>query len=138
MRLVKDLDMNAVLVFVHKSFWVPKLFHTLRDHGIPCATLSAAGDKERRKQALDEFKQGKARVLVATDAAARGLDIKNLDWVIHFELANDHDSYLHRAGRTGRAGKPGTSLLMVTKDELPQVERLARELRIAIAPVHKL
>jgi ATP-dependent RNA helicase DeaD len=134
-RLIDRLDIAAALVFVHKSFYVARLFHALRDHGIACATLSAAGNKLQRQQAIEAFKKREARVLVATDAAARGIDIKDLDWVIHFELPNDKNAYLHRAGRTGRAGKTGNSVVMVTQAELPNLERMARELRIELTPI---
>ena len=132
-RLIQDLDIEQALVFVHNSYFIAKLFHALQDHHIPCVTLSAAGDKQRRQQALDALKTREARVLVATDTAARGLDVKDLAWVIHFEMANDKEAYLHRAGRTGRAGNTGTSIVMVTKDELPALERQARELRLEFA-----
>ncbi|MBI5507521.1 MAG: DEAD/DEAH box helicase [Deltaproteobacteria bacterium] len=134
-RLIRGLDIDRALVFVHKGYTVPKLFHALVNHQIPCATLSAEADKRQRQQAIEALRSGAARVLVATDAAARGLDIKDLRWVIHFELANDKQAYLHRAGRTGRAGKRGTSIVMVTKDELPALERQARELRLELAEV---
>jgi len=132
-RLIRELDIEAALVFVHKSFYVAKLFNVLHNHDISCVTLSAAGNKLQREQALTAFKKGEARVLVATDAAARGLDIKGLAWVVHFEPANDKQSYLHRSGRTGRAGKEGTSVVMATAAELPLVERQARELSIELS-----
>lgn len=131
-RLVRELEIDAALVFVKKSFWVPKLFFALNDRGIPCATLSAAGDKRQRAEALEAFKRREVRVLVATDAAARGLDVKDLAWVIHFEPANDKEAYLHRAGRTARAGKEGTSVVMVTDRERPVIERQARELKLEL------
>ena len=138
-RLLEEREIDLALVFVHKSYYVAKLFHALKEHQIPCATLSAEGDKRRRQQAIDALKHREVRVLVATDAAARGLDIKDLAWVIHFELANDKNAYLHRAGRTGRAGKTGTSVVMVTRDELPILERQARELRVEFSalPPHE-
>jgi ATP-dependent RNA helicase DeaD len=133
--LIKKLRMEAVLVFVHKGYSVAKLFHTLQDHDLPCVTLSAAGNRHARAEALEAFRSGKARVLVATDAAARGLDIKDLAWVVHFELANDKQAYLHRAGRTGRAGKTGTSIVMLTESEMPELERQARDLKIQFTPL---
>ncbi len=129
-RLIKKLKIDAALVFVHKGYTVAKLFHALQAHQIPCATLSAERSKQQRQEALEDFKSRKVRVLVATDAAARGIDIKDLSWVIHFELANDHQSYQHRAGRTGRAGKNGTSLVMVERGELETLERQAKALRV--------
>jgi len=134
-RLIRKLDIDQVLVFVHHSYNIAKLFHAFTEQKIACATLSAAGNKLQRQQALEAFKKREARVLVATDTAARGLDIPDLEWVIHFELANDHQSYLHRSGRTGRAGKTGTSIVMITEDELPALERQARELNLQFEPL---
>jgi superfamily II DNA/RNA helicase len=131
-RLLRELEIDAALVFVKNGFYVARLFNSLREHGVPVATLSAAGDKRQREQALEAFKRREVRVLVATDAAARGLDVKDLAWVIHFEPANDKEAYLHRAGRTARAGNEGTSVIMVTERELPVIERQARELKIEL------
>jgi ATP-dependent RNA helicase DeaD len=134
-RLFAELEIDRALVFVHKSYNVAKLFHALNAHDIPCVTLSAERTKGERGKALAAIRAGAARALVATDAAARGLDIEGLAWVIHYELANNNESYLHRSGRTGRAGKIGTSIVMVTKEELPVLERLARELKLDFTPL---
>ncbi len=133
-ELLEQEQIERALVFVRHGFFVPKLFCALRDHGIASVTLSADGDKLRRKRALDAFARREANLLIATDAAARGLDIAELDLVIHFELPNDDESYLHRAGRTARAGRRGTSLLMVTRDEHAALLRLAHKLRLEIKP----
>jgi ATP-dependent RNA helicase DeaD len=130
-RLLVSAEIDAALVFVHKAFWVPRLYHALNDQGLSCATLSAEASGPQRKEALEALKSRSVRALIATDAAARGLDVKDLGWVVHFELPNDKASYLHRAGRTGRSGKTGTSVVMITRDEEPALERLARELRLS-------
>jgi ATP-dependent RNA helicase RhlE len=80
-------------------------------------------------QALDEFKQGKVPVLVATDIAARGLDIEELPFVINYELPHTAEDYVHRIGRTGRAGLPGEAISLVSPDEMKYLEDIERLLK---------
>jgi len=80
-------------------------------------------------QALDEFKQGQVPVLVATDIAARGLDIEELPFVINFELPHTAEDYVHRIGRTGRAGLPGEAISLVSPDEMKYLEDIERLLK---------
>ena len=135
LRVIAECGIEAGLVFVHKSYNVAKLFHALQAEGISCDTVSAERSKQQREQAIEAFRKGKVRMLVATDAAARGLDIKDLRWVIHYEMPNDKNSYVHRAGRTGRAGQTGTSLLLVTPGDMETLQRYVRELKIDISPL---
>ncbi|KAJ4955306.1 hypothetical protein NE237_012089 [Protea cynaroides] len=83
--------------------------------------------QHQRERTLNGFRQGKFTVLVATDVAARGLDIPNVDLVIHYELPNDPETFVHRSGRTGRAGKEGTAILMFTSNQRRTVKSLERE-----------
>ncbi|KAL6638185.1 hypothetical protein ACP70R_025757 [Stipagrostis hirtigluma subsp. patula] len=83
--------------------------------------------QHQRERTLNGFRQGKFTVLVATDVAARGLDIPNVDLVIHYELPNDPETFVHRSGRTGRAGKAGTAILMFTSSQRRTVKSLERD-----------
>jgi len=83
--------------------------------------------QNQRERTLDNFRTGKINVLVATDVAARGLDIPNVDLVVHFDFPDSTEAFLHRSGRTGRANKKGTAILMYTRDKIRTMNRLARD-----------
>lgn len=94
----------------------------------PIAVLHAEMKKEERKNALESFRKGKIRILIATDVAARGLDISGLTHVIHVDVPHNQEQYLHRSGRTGRAGKDGEVLTLLTSFEEKEYKRYTREL----------
>lgn len=127
LHLLKDTDMESVLVFSRTKYGADRIVKELRRNGIDA--LAIHGDKSQgaRQTALSDFKKGKIRVLVATDIAARGLDINDLSHVINFDLPEISESYVHRIGRTGRAGKFGKAISFCTSDEkklLSSIERL--------------
>ena len=118
-----------VLVFTRTKHGANKLAERLTRDGITAAAIHGNKSQSARTRALDEFKQGLVRALVATDIAARGLDIANLPQVVNFELPNVPEDYIHRIGRTGRAGADGSALSLVSHDErglLKGIERLLR------------
>ena len=86
-----------------------------------------------REKALRKLRSGKSPLLLATDVAARGLDIKGLTTVIHVDLAANNDQYVHRSGRTGRAGADGTVISIVTEREERELKKIARELNISVS-----
>ncbi|CAM8922960.1 hypothetical protein QQ045_023113 [Rhodiola kirilowii] len=94
---------------------------------IPSEPLHGDITQHQRERTLNNFRQGKFTVLVATDVAARGLDIPNVDLVIHYELPNDPETFVHRSGRTGRAGKAGTAILMFTNSQRRTIKTLERD-----------
>ncbi|CAM8897232.1 unnamed protein product [Rhodiola kirilowii] len=94
---------------------------------IPSEPLHGDITQHQRERTLNNFRQGKFTVLVATDVAARGLDIPNVDLVIHYELPNDPETFVHRSGRTGRAGKVGTAILMFTNSQRRTIKTLERD-----------
>ncbi|KAK6119075.1 hypothetical protein DH2020_047193 [Rehmannia glutinosa] len=96
-------------------------------NSIPSEALHGDISQHQRERTLNGFRQGKFTVLVATDVAARGLDIPNVDLVIHYELPNDPETFVHRSGRTGRAGKEGTAVLMFTSSQRRTVKSLERD-----------
>ena len=104
-HLVKSRGMKQVLVFVATRIGANRLAYQLNREGVHATAIHGDRSQVERMQALEEFKAGKVGVLVATDVAARGLDIEELPHVVNFDLPNSPDDYVHRIGRTGRAGK---------------------------------
>jgi ATP-dependent RNA helicase RhlE len=129
-KLLKSSEFNQVLVFTRTKIETNKLARELQRAGI--AADSIHGDKSQldRLKALEAFKDGTSLVLVATDVAARGLDIDELPHVINYELPHTPEDYIHRIGRTGRAGKQGTAISLVSAHEvqyLVDIEKLIKK-----------
>jgi ATP-dependent RNA helicase RhlE len=128
-HLIRSRDMRQVLVFVRMKRDANRLARQLKQDGIVAKEIHSDRTQVERMQALEEFKQGKVPVLVATDIAARGLDIEQLPFVINYELPHTPEDYLHRIGRTGRAGLPGEAISLVSPEEskfLDDIERLLK------------
>lgn len=128
---------DQVLVFTRTKHGANKLAQHLEQDGISAAAIHGNKSQSARTRALDDFKKGKVRALVATDIAARGLDIANLPQVVNFELPNVAEDYVHRIGRTGRAGAVGSALSLVSHDEKDLLKGIQRLLRrdIPLTPV---
>ncbi len=137
-RVVKALDIAQALVFTRTKISADKLGRRLVKRGIQAATIHGDKAQLERLAALDGFKQGKVKLLVATDIAARGLDIVELPCVVNFELPYSPEDYVHRIGRTGRAGASGLAVSLVSPDEdrlLSGIERfIKRDLKITPLP----
>jgi ATP-dependent RNA helicase RhlE len=128
-HLIRSNDWRQVLVFMRTKHGANRLAEQLGKDGIHAAAIHGNKSQGARTQALADFKKGAVRVLVATDIAARGLDIDQLPHVVNFELPNVPEDYVHRIGRTGRAGKEGEALSLVCVDErdyLRDIERLLK------------
>lgn len=110
---------QQVLVFARTKHGANRLAEQLAKDGLKTAAIHGNKSQAARMRALKDFKLGKVRVLVATDVASRGLDIDSLPHVVNFELPNVPEDYVHRIGRTGRAGKEGQAVSLVCKDEYP-------------------
>jgi superfamily II DNA/RNA helicase len=106
-------EFNKVLIFGRTKHGVEKLAKTLVQRGFKAESIHGNKTQNRRQKALDLFKRDHVRVLVATDVAARGLDIAGVSHVINYDLPATHDDYVHRIGRTGRAGKKGKALTFI-------------------------
>ena len=117
-HLINEGNWSQVLVFTRTKHGANKLTAQLDKDGISAAAIHGNKSQAARTRALKEFKQNKIRVLVATDIAARGIDIDQLPHVINFELPNVSEDYVHRIGRTGRAGNKGVACSLVCVDEL--------------------
>jgi ATP-dependent RNA helicase DeaD len=133
-RFLNTLEGERAIVFVNQPQRFRHLYRYLSEHGYRPVTVNGERTKQQRRDALDAFKVGKARVLLVSDAAARGIDIPSVDWVVHYESATSAPGYVHRAGRTGRAGHYGTSVALVTPEELATLKGFARELGIQCTP----
>ena len=127
--LISSHDWQQVLVFMRTKHGANRLCEQLEQDGISASAIHGNKSQGARTRALAEFKQGTVRVLVATDIAARGLDIDQLPHVVNYELPNIPEDYVHRIGRTGRAGNEGEALSLVCVDEhayLKDIERLMK------------
>ncbi|MEY2855166.1 MAG: hypothetical protein RL030_2298 [Pseudomonadota bacterium] len=134
-KLLHALQPVRALVFVHRNEVAERIAGKLAHHHIPAADLNAANDKQLRKQALDGFRSGVIRVLIASDIAARGLDIKGVSHVLNLDAPTMSKAYLHRAGRTGRAGEKGVAVSLVTDIEARVIPRYQSELGIVMQRV---
>ena len=134
-KLLKSSEFNQVLVFTRTKIETNRLARDLQRAGI--AADSIHGDKSQldRLKALEAFKDGTTLVLVATDVAARGLDIDELPHVINFEIPHTPEDYVHRIGRTGRAGKAGTAISLVSADEVAYLVDIEKLIKMQIEQV---
>ena len=128
-HLIKSRDMRQVLVFCNTKIGANRLAYKLVKDGVDAAAIHSDRTQGERMQALAEFKEGKTKVLVATDIAARGLDIEQLPFVVNFDLPGSPEDYIHRVGRTGRAGLTGEAISLMSdeeKDDLAAIEKLLK------------
>ncbi len=124
-NLLKQPNVTRTLVFGNRRDSTLELTDALRRHGINCGLLSGAIDQKKRLRILDDFKDGRLPVLVATDVAGRGLHIDGVSHVINYDFPYEADDYVHRIGRTGRAGADGTAISFACEDEsfiIPEIE----------------
>lgn len=125
--ILKEEDTERVLIFTRTKYGADKLSKFLHRSGISSAAIHGDKTQGARQRALSEFKEGKITALVATDIAARGIDIDELSFVVNFEIPNIPETYVHRIGRTGRAGRNGFALSLCDSTErayLKDIEKL--------------
>ncbi|TWV15163.1 DEAD/DEAH box helicase [Bacteroidaceae bacterium HV4-6-C5C] len=115
--ILKKEQAKTILVFSRTKHGADKIAKVLNKTGINCEAIHGNKTQVARQRALDNFRSGKTRIIVATDIAARGIDIANLGMVINYDLPDTAETYVHRIGRTGRAGQYGTALTFCSKDE---------------------
>ena len=129
-RILEAESFDGVLVFVRTRIMTVELAEKLQARGYASACLSGDMPQQRREQTVEKLKKGQLDILVATDVAARGLDIDRISHVINFDIPADAESYIHRIGRTGRAGRSGKAILLVAPRErrlLNAIERATRQ-----------
>ncbi|HSB37757.1 MAG TPA: DEAD/DEAH box helicase [Gaiellaceae bacterium] len=121
-------ESGSTLVFVRTKRGADRLVEKLARHGVPAAAMHGDMSQSARERALARFESGKAATLVATDVAARGLDLEAVTHVINFDPPEEEKGYVHRTGRTGRAGRSGTAITFVLPEQQAETSRVARRL----------
>ena len=128
-HLIRQQKWSQVLVFSRTKHGANRLAKQLGGDGIPAVAIHGNKSQSQRTKALADFKKGKFDILVATDIAARGIDIVQLPQVVNFDLPNVPEDYVHRIGRTGRAGSQGQAISLVSADEIKQLHDIEKLLR---------
>ncbi|MCC8146757.1 MAG: DEAD/DEAH box helicase [Bacteroidales bacterium] len=124
--ILEKEDEKTVLVFSRTKHGADKIARVLNKQGIGCEAIHGNKTQGARQRALTNFKSGKTRVIIATDIAARGIDIANLELVINYDLPDVAETYVHRIGRTGRAGNSGTALTFCSHEEYTMVKDIQK------------
>ncbi len=135
LHILKTEAQGSILIFRRTKFGVDKLYERLVEFGYKVERLHGNRTQTERQNALADFKRGKVTILIATDVAARGIDIDQLDVVINFDLPNVAETYVHRIGRTGRAGHYGTTFSLCSADEKSYVKTIEAFTNIQIPVV---
>lgn len=133
-RLIRTLEPKAAVVFVKDYKRMMELLDKLNFKGLTVAALHSGERKLERVDVLKAFRTGKVQVLIATDLAARGLDLPNVELVVNFDLPTDDKAYLHRSGRTGRAGRSGLVVSLVSNRDEFVIDRYAKALGFTVEP----
>jgi superfamily II DNA/RNA helicase len=126
---------GRTLLFVRTKHGADRLAKQLQRAGVQAGAIHGNLNQNQRQRALDAFASGHARVLVATDVAARGIHVDGIDLVVHFDPPNDHKDYLHRSGRTARAGNTGTVVSLAQPEQVRAMARLHEEARVTVTTV---
>merc|ERR1712151_1254849 len=133
--LEKVMDGSKILIFAQTKREGDDLTREMRTDGFPALCIHGDKKQEEREWVLKEFKEGKSPILVATDVASRGLDVKDIKYVINYDFPTQIEDYIHRVGRTGRAGATGSSYTFFTQDKARLAPDLIKVLREASQPV---
>ncbi len=134
-KLISAADPERALVFVHRNATAEQVTAKLTHHKVPATDLHGAFAKADRKKAMDDFRSGKVRVLIASDIAARGLDISGVSHIFNLDAPSQSMAYIHRVGRTARAGATGTAVSLLTAAETRLVRRYEEELGLKMQEV---
>jgi ATP-dependent RNA helicase RhlE len=128
-ELLKQIETESVLVFTRTKHSTERITRQLQRKGFKVASLQGNLSQNRRQYALDGFRRGSFKILVATDLAARGIDISTISHVINYDMPESIDAYIHRIGRTGRVDKSGDALTFVTPSDTVMIRSLERILK---------
>ena len=129
-NLLKRPSIGRVLIFANRRDQTERIAFELQRYGIQCEVLSGAVAQNKRTRVLDDFRSGKIKTVVATDVAGRGIHVDDIDHVVNFDLPYEAEDYVHRIGRTGRAGADGTAVSFACEDEsftIPEIEKFIGE-----------
>ncbi len=128
-ELLRGQGMTSVLVFIRTKHYATRLAQTLERRGFKVSLLHGDRSQSQRLRALEQFRRGKNQIMVATDIAARGIDIEDITHVINFDMPNTPEDYIHRIGRTARAEATGDAFTLVDKEEEPMIGEIERTLK---------
>lgn len=131
-KLIASVKPKKAIVFINKSEEIKLTTLKLQYHHMKAYGIYGTASKEERKKALEGFRNGKFNILVASDLAARGLDVNNITHIFNLDLPKDPKEYLHRAGRTGRAGNSGMTLSIITKENISLIKKISKNFNIKI------
>lgn len=131
-ELLKSMEVESVLIFARTKQRTEQVAQQLKNAGYRAASIQGDLSQHRRQAALDGFRSGRYKILVATDIAARGIDVSGISHVINYDMPDNIDNYIHRIGRTGRVDKKGDAFSLVTKSDEPLVQNLERVLKAPI------
>ena len=123
-NIIMQKKLERVLIFVNRRHEARRLVETFKTYGISCALLSGEVDQTQRIKRLENFRSGKVRVLVATDVASRGLHVEAISHVINYNMPQDVEEYVHRIGRTGRAGASGIAINFADEEDSYELQKL--------------
>jgi len=130
-------EAEKVIIFTQTKIEADELTERLNEEGFNASAIHGDFSQKKRETVLHNFRTGKLKILVATDVAARGLDIKGVDLVINYGLPRDAESYIHRIGRTGRAGREGTAISIMTPSEDKQLQNIQKKTKANIEVINE-
>ena len=135
--LLRDEPIDRALVFTRTKHGADKLVRGLSKAGIGAEAIHGNKSQNQRERVLASFRQGRLRILVATDIAARGIDVDGISHVVNYDLPNEPESYVHRIGRTARAGASGTAISLCDPDEMPYLRSIEKLIRMSLPAISR-
>ena len=123
-RIINENPKSKVIVFVRTKVRAERVLKAMERVGIRAVTIHGDKDQDERTRAINDFKEGDERILIATDVSARGIDVKQVELVINYDLPDDPENYVHRIGRTGRGEHRGNAISFCSTEEKPLLEAI--------------
>jgi ATP-dependent RNA helicase RhlE len=136
LHMLRSQNMYSVLVFSRTKHGADKICRKLEQSGVNSVAIHSNRSQNQRQRAMDDFKAGKHQVMVATDIAARGIDIEGLSHVVNFDVPAFAEDYIHRIGRTGRAEATGDAITLVSSEEQPYLRKIEKFIGRKFTPEH--
>jgi superfamily II DNA/RNA helicase len=129
LNFLKDRNLKRVMIFVNTKSWASKLGEIVMKRRFPALCIHSDLSQKKRNEVMEQFKAGRVRILIATDVAARGLHIDDVTHVINYDLPKNPKDYIHRIGRTARAGAEGDAISFMTTADEPLLRNIEREIQ---------